>query len=172
MSEIYYIENYICKAQDINLSDDEISEYDMSGVPLHCKKTKNDGSTCLKYYNFQSANKFDNLPNGIKEIGWADYDTNQAEYYFSLTNGNSLIDLAKAFDMVCPISGILFDDFDKSFESWRLELATVGESKPVVASIKFDENEVACLMKLYRGNYTPTDEEIESAKEYWKSVPS
>ena len=158
--------------QDVNLFDNEVSKYDVTGIPLHCIKTKNDGSSYIKYYNFQSANKFDNLPKGITEVGNAYSDINQVEYYFSLINGNSLIDLAQAFDMACPISGALFDDFVKSFDNWRLDLITNSETSPVIASIKFDENEVAYLMKLYRGNYTPTDEEIESAKEYWKSVPS
>jgi hypothetical protein len=109
---------------------------------------------------------------GFKVFGEGATNT-YTELYFWLQTANDLDRLVLFYGLDAPIVGDTRQAFNSDFSDWGLRLAYQNKiANPVIASVKFDSNNVAYMLKLYRGNYIPTDLEIQEAKDYWSNVPS
>lgn len=172
--EIYYVNGYITKTlvegKQTNLKTGVVSTLLDSAGP--CEKSI--GNTVLeeKVYSFGISE----VINGITVIGTAQtvIDTGiKTERYFSLNNPAALNLLAEIYNLTPPLRSADLDSLVADFNGWSLtNVCSAGVCGPVVASVKFDEDGKPYMLKMYRGNYTPTDLEIQEAKAYWSNVPS
>jgi len=148
----------------INLESGVISTYSFD--IFHSTKSSDNSIVNTKYYK----NEYQ-VEDGIKVIGSASSE-DETEKYYSILNIDQLSELSNKYGLPLPISTNQMKSLEDSFSDWHMEMLFGGVSDPVIASVKFNLNNSPTMLKLYRGNYTPTDEEIQKAKEYWENVPS
>ena len=172
MSEISYVDGYIYKHQQPdgsskNLLDETTSTYDFSGITKTSTKLSSDMNVKVKSYVWtEPALTRDYESNSVKKVVGG-YIDNESESYFVILSPEGVQELATNYSLPMPINGDDFVNLMSSFESWGLNAAVDGYVNPVVASVKFDANESPYMLKLYRGNYNPSQEEINNSKLHW-----
>ncbi len=185
METTVYINNNLYKVeapngQMLNLNDGSISSYNFSsnGISEESIKKQVDGTLKIKKYNITTSCAF-GIPTEIiskvsKVIGVGKID-NFTEIYYGIFVASEIDDIAQEFSLSPPVSSALVDDSWKinyaSEITNKLGLTSKSSLEVKVLSVVFNDMNVATRIKMYRGNYTPTEEEINTAKLYWAENP-
>jgi Leucine-rich repeat (LRR) protein len=156
----------VSKLKVLNLSNNEESTYPtlQTGEVVSVKNYVGSLTTKTKLYTSRPNQDLMDFTSDYMRLQSVGVIDDFSEKYFSLENPLGLEELSINYALPMPVTGALLDDFTTNFKDW------VMSSAPgiILASVKFDVNNNPILLKLYRGNYTPTDLEIQEAKAYWE----
>lgn len=166
---VAYSNGYLLKHShldmEINLKDGVTSRYDV----FHSYKVEANGSKYEKSYKLLAHNL---IVEDARQIGEG-YSKYGKELYLHLFAHEALQKVANKYSLPMPILGDNFTDFKNNFNDWAMTNTTYENIRfPIICSIKFNDNNEPVMLKIYRGNYEPTDTEIQEAKDYWSNVPS
>lgn len=174
MSETSYTDGFIYKYETEDGSHENLingisSTYDFGGATKTSSKISSDLSVKVKTYVWteDALDKDYESENVEKVVGG--YIDNESESYFVIHSAVGVQELADHYSLPMPVINDDYSDFVANFDSWGMAAKVKGYVNPVVASVKFDANDSATMLKLYRGNYTPTEDEINLSKAHWLS---
>jgi hypothetical protein len=165
--ETVYVNEHIYKysiddGKSLNLMNGIISTYDMSGANMSSIKSDGEARKIKKYIWAEPIYKDVDMSDLaiIKVAG--SYIDEERESYYSVNNISDIERLAKFMNLPMPIGR----DLDISFFGLNHVSVKTGNN-PIIASVKYNAVNEPFMLKLYRGNYSPTEQEIADAKAYW-----
>jgi hypothetical protein len=173
LNEVVYTKGHLYKMktssmQTVNFANDVKSQYtfELSGELSSKKSNSMDKKIYVEMIGADSSYP---MPENICTIATEGVES---EVYYYLSNADDLVKLSDIYSLSHPLSNAERQDFEANFQGWRLNTFTFKKvDYPVVASVKIDRSGVAYLLKLYRGNYIPTEQEIANSKAYWAGNP-
>ena len=175
--EVVYVEGHLYKMYDndlekfVNLKDGTISEYILGEQGLESVKTfKSSEGQVSKHYD--TSLLFEEVAvEGVQVIVQSTL-SDYIEKYFWLESPADLISLSNHYSLPMPINSAMFADFSVNTTDYNSHVSHADCVNPLMASVKFDLDGNATMLKMYKGSHSPEDDEIQASKAYWNNVGS